>query len=57
MIQDTVCFWSELSSVTLTSSIKLKKERFVAAEGTRTGHVWKILQVDLMAPVGKIPMD
>ena len=44
MIQETVCFWSEVSSVTLTSN--LKKELFVAAEGTRTGQVWKILQVD-----------
>ena len=36
---------------------ELKKELFVAAEGTRTGQVWEISQVDLMAPVAKIPMD
>ena len=40
-----------------TYTFKLKKELFVAVEGTRTSQVWEILQVDLMAPVAKIPMD
>ena len=36
---------------------KLKKELFVAVEGTRTGKVWEILQVNIRAKVAKIPMD
>ena len=36
---------------------KLKKELFLAVEGTCMGQVWEILQVDLMAPVAKILMD
>ena len=40
-----------------TYKFKLKKELFVAAEGTRMGQVWEIFQVDLMAPVEKILMD
>ena len=40
-----------------TYKYKLNKELFVAAEGTRTGQVWEILRVDLMAPMAKIPMD
>ena len=40
-----------------TNKSKLKKDLFVAVEGTCTGQVWEILQVDLMAKVTKIPMD
>ena len=40
-----------------TYKFKLKKELFVAAEGTRNGQVWEILQVELISPVAKIPMD
>ena len=40
-----------------TYKFRLKKELFFAVEGTCTGQVWEILQVDLMAPVAKILMD
>ena len=40
-----------------TYKFKLKNELFVAAGGIRTGQVWEIFQVDLMAPVAMILMD
>ena len=40
-----------------TCKFKLKKGLVVAVEGTRPDQVWEILQVGLMAPVAKIPMD
>ena len=46
--QDGVCLWSELSSVTLTSSSSRRNSSYIC-----TDHVWKIFQVDFMSPVAR----